>query len=163
MALLAALLAAAAALTFTGYRFTLARARPPAHASLPPPGLLPGRLRDRGPARLPADRRLRPGGGRQPNLAGYYSGWAEPFSASFAQTLHGHGVIPCVQIDPTYASVSAIAAGAYDGYLQGYADSIREFGHAVVIGLGREMNGYWYPWGLGYVQPRRSWWRGGTS
>ena len=56
-------------------------------------------------------------------------------------------MIPYVQIDPTYASVSRIAAGIYDQYLQTYADSVRDFGHAVVIGFGHEMNAPWYSWG----------------
>jgi hypothetical protein len=91
--------------------------------------------------------------GKQPNLAGYYSGWAEPFNVSYATQLHSHGLIPYVQIDPTYASVAAIAAGSYDGYLRSYADSVRGFSHAVVIGFGHEMNGPWYSWGYGRTSP----------
>jgi len=89
--------------------------------------------------------------GKPPNLVGYYSGWAEPFASSFAQKLHRHHIIPYVQIDPTYASVSGIAAGTYDEYLRTYADSVREFGHAVVIGFGHEMNAPWYSWGYNRV------------
>ena len=44
--------------------------------------------------------------GRQPNLVGYYSGWGEPFKASFAETVHGHGAVTILQMDPTGASVS---------------------------------------------------------
>ena len=62
-------------------------------------------------------------------------------------------MIPFVQIDPTYASVPAIAAGAYDSYLRSYADSVRNFGHPVVLGFAHEMNGPWYPWGYGHVPP----------
>jgi hypothetical protein len=91
--------------------------------------------------------------GRQPNLAAYFSGWAQPFAASYAQRLRAHGLIPFVQIDPTFASVAAIAAGDYDGYLRSYADSVRDFGHAVVIGFGHEMNAPWYSWGYGHVTP----------
>jgi hypothetical protein len=90
---------------------------------------------------------------KQPNLVGYYSGWAAPFPSSFAQKLHSHHMIPYVQIDPTYATVSQIAAGTYDAYLQTYADSVRDFGHAVVIGFGHEMNAPWYSWGYGHVKP----------
>jgi mannan endo-1,4-beta-mannosidase len=89
---------------------------------------------------------------RQPNLVGYYSGWAEKFPSSFAQKLHSHHQIPYIQIDPTYATVSQIADGTYDAYLQTYADSVRDFGHAVVIGFGHEMNGPWYSWGYGRVK-----------
>jgi hypothetical protein len=67
--------------------------------------------------------------------------------------MHSHGVIPFVQIDPTLASISGIASGAYDEYLRSYADSVRTFGHPVVIGFGHEMNATWYPWGYGRVSP----------
>ena len=36
-------------------------------------------------------------------------------------------------------------------YLKTYADSVRDFGHAVVIGFGHEMNAPWYSWGYGHV------------
>ncbi|MGA3151758.1 MAG: glycosyl hydrolase [Streptosporangiaceae bacterium] len=64
-----------------------------------------------------------------------------------------HGAATIVQMDPTDASVPAIAAGAYDGYLRSYADSVRDFGHPVVIGFGHEMNATWYSWGYGHVRP----------
>ncbi len=89
--------------------------------------------------------------GRQPNLVGYYSGWAQQFDMSFARTIHANGAIPFVQIDPTDASISAIASGTYDDYLSSYADSVSDFGHAVVIGFGHEMNAAWYPWGYRHV------------
>jgi mannan endo-1,4-beta-mannosidase len=89
--------------------------------------------------------------GREPNLVGYYSGWAEPFAASFAEENQHHGAVTVVQIDPTDTSIPAIAAGDYDDYLRSYADSVRNFGHPVVIGFGHEMNGNWYSWGYGHV------------
>jgi mannan endo-1,4-beta-mannosidase len=91
--------------------------------------------------------------GRKPNLLEYYSGWTEPFDTSFAQILHRNDVIPFVQIDPTDASVTAIANGTYDDYLRTYADSVRGFDHNVVIGFGHEMNAPWYSWGYGHVAP----------
>jgi mannan endo-1,4-beta-mannosidase len=91
--------------------------------------------------------------GRQPNLAGYYSGWPQPFDASFAATARRHGAATIVQIDPTDTSVPAIAAGVYDDYLRSYADRVRDFGHPVIIGFGHEMNAVWYSWGYGHVPP----------
>jgi mannan endo-1,4-beta-mannosidase len=91
--------------------------------------------------------------GRQPNLVGYYSGWPEPFNISWADMLHAHGATPFVQIDPTDASVAALAKGTYDIYLRSYADSVRAYGHAVVLGFGHEMNAPWYSWGYGHVAP----------
>jgi len=92
--------------------------------------------------------------GKQPNLVGYFSGWAQPFAITFAQEIRKHGVIPFVQIDPTYASVAAIANGSYDTYLRGYANSVRTFGHPVVIGFGHEMNAPWYSWGYTHLAPQ---------
>ena len=89
--------------------------------------------------------------GRQPNLLGYYSGWAQPFDISFARTLQMHGVTPFVQIDPTDASIQAIADGTYDDYLLTYANSVRNFRHPVVLGFGHEMNASWYSWGYKHV------------
>jgi beta-mannanase len=63
------------------------------------------------------------------------------------------GATPYLQIDPTFASVSAIAAGTYDdNYRRPYAGSIRDFGHPVVIGSGHEMNATWYTWGYKHVR-----------
>jgi hypothetical protein len=92
--------------------------------------------------------------GRQPNLVGYYSGWNERFATGFAQTVHAHGAVTILQMDPTNASIPGIITGAYDDYLRTYADSVRNFGHPVVIGFGHEMNANWYSWGYGHVPPR---------
>ena len=90
---------------------------------------------------------------KQPNLVGYYSGWGEPFKTSFAATIHQHGAVTILQMDPSWASVSSIAAGKYDPYLRSFARSVRAFGQPVVIGFGHEMNGYWYSWGYGHAAP----------
>ena len=155
LVVLAALVAAAIAVAFTGARLTMVPTPPPSvHASLPSASSAYLGVYEPGvpPAYAPIAS-FAVAAGRQPNLVGYYSGWAQPFASSFARKVRKHGIIPYVQIDPTYASVPAIAAGAYDVYLRGYADSVRNFGHAVVIGFGHEMNGNWYSWGYGHVAP----------
>jgi mannan endo-1,4-beta-mannosidase len=155
LVLLAALTAAAVAIALTAVRFNvLPSPPPPAHAPLPPsPGSYLGVIEAGAPPSYQPIADFAKATGRHPNMVGYYSGWAAPFAASFAQKVHDHGIIPCVQIDPTYASVAAIAAGQYDIYLRTYADSVRAFGHAVVIGFGHEMNATRYSWGYGRVQP----------
>ena len=92
--------------------------------------------------------------GRQPNLIGYYSGWEEVFKTSFAATVRAHRAVTILQMDPTDASIQAIAAGDDDGYLRSFANSVRDFGQPVVIGFGHEMNATWYSWGYGHVPPR---------
>jgi glycosyl hydrolase family 26 len=155
LVLLVAVVIAAASVISTGVRFTLLPSEPPtAHASLPPspasylgvfePGAPPAYASVAGFARV---------AGKRPNLVGYYNGWTAPFAASFAQRTRAHGAIPFVQIDPTDASVAAIARGTYDLYLRQYADSVRDFGHAVVIGFAHEMNSTRYAWGYRHVRP----------
>ena len=91
--------------------------------------------------------------GQRPDIVGYFSGWLEPFPTSYAQTIHRYGAAVMVQIDPAHISLKGIAAGHYDGYLSAYAESVRAFGHAVIIGFGHEMNAPWYSWGYGHTSP----------
>src|SRR5580704_9916665 len=153
--MLLAFVIAAVAVGFTGARFTyLPAPHPTVHAPLP--SALDSYLGVFEPGTPPSYQPIEDfakAAGKAPNLVGYYSGWAQPFSMSFAETVHKHGVIPFVQIDPTFASVPAIAAGDYDTYLRLYADSVRDFGHQVVIGFGHEMNAPYYSWGYGRVAP----------
>jgi Glycosyl hydrolase family 26 len=153
--MLLAFVIAAVAVGFTGARFTYLPATPPAvHASLPPvPTSYLGVFENGSPPSYAPIEEFKQAAGKKPNLIGYYSGWAEPFATSFAESMHSHGVIPFVQIDPTYASVSAIADGSYDIYLRTYADAVADYGHQVVIGFGHEMNAPWYSWGYGNVSP----------
>ena len=155
LVLLVAVVIAAASVISAGVRIVyLPSGVPAVHAPLPPspasylgvfePGAPPGYAPVAGFARA---------AGKQPNLVGYYSGWAQPFASTFAERIRAHGAVPFVQIDPTDASVAAIARGAYDLYLRQYADRVQEYGHAVVIGFGHEMNSRRYSWGYGHVQP----------
>jgi mannan endo-1,4-beta-mannosidase len=89
----------------------------------------------------------------KPRLVVYYSGWWEPFQASFATTVARHGAVPLVQIDPTGISLAAIAAGRYDTYLVSYAEAVREYHNPVILSFGHEMNGIWYSWGYRYTSP----------
>jgi hypothetical protein len=144
---------AALAVIFTGLRFVSQSSPPGAvHARLPvsPASYLGVYEQGAPPSYQPITAFARAAGG-QPNLDGYFSGWAEPFASTFARQVHARGGTLYVQIDPTFASVSGIADGAYDDYLRSYADSVRDFGHAVVIGFGHEMNAPWYSWGYGHV------------
>jgi mannan endo-1,4-beta-mannosidase len=88
-----------------------------------------------------------------PDVVMYYSAWFEPFHASFATTAAQHGAVPLIQIEPTDISLTAIAAGKYDGYLSEYAAAVRRYHHPVILSFGHEMNGSWYSWGHGNASP----------
>jgi mannan endo-1,4-beta-mannosidase len=91
--------------------------------------------------------------GRQPNIVMSYSSWGEPFSVSFAETAREHGATLLIDLDPTNTSCASIAAGQQDAFLESYAQSVKVFGHPVIISFGHEMNGTWYPWGWTQTQP----------
>jgi mannan endo-1,4-beta-mannosidase len=153
--MLLAFVIAAVAVGFTGARFTLLPSSPTiVRASLPPsPASYLGVFEEGAPPGYKPIEEFAEAAGRQPNLVGYYSGWAQPFETSYARMIRQHGVIPFVQIDPTLASVAGIADGDYDIYLRTYANAVRAFGHPVVIGFGHEMNAPWYSWGYGNLPP----------
>ena len=152
---LAVALAAASAGVAVGRLVQSVPSNPPAaHASLTPePAAYLGAFEAGAPPDYGAVATFGQMARRQVNLLGWYTGWAAPFDMAFAQTLRRHGVIPFIQIDPTHASIAAIANGTYDDYLRTYASSVRNFRHPVVIGFGHEMNAYWYPWGYRHVPP----------
>jgi len=144
---------ALAAVVFAIPRIFAAPSRPPpAHATLPPAlSSYLGVFEEGAPPSYEPLDGFAMAAGRRPNLVGYFSGWAQPFDTSFAELVSKHDGILFVQIDPTLASVAAIAAGSYDMYLRSYAASVRAYGKPVVIGFGHEMNGNWYAWS--HVQP----------
>ncbi len=96
--------------------------------------------------------------GVEPNIALYYSGWGEPFQATFARQAVRHHAVPLVQIEPGTTRLREIADGGYDAYLGSYATAVASFGrqtgHGVIIGFAHEPNGSWYPWGYGHAAPR---------
>jgi mannan endo-1,4-beta-mannosidase len=92
--------------------------------------------------------------GVSPRVVSYYSGWNEPFQASFATAAARHGAELLVQIDPTGVSLAVIASGHYDAYLRSFAGSVRSYGHKVILGFGHEMNGNWYSWGYQHTSPK---------
>jgi len=155
LVMLMSLAIAALAVVISASRFTYKFSPPPAvHASLKPSLASYLGVYEAGvPASYRRVDEFAQAAGRSPNLVGYYSGWAEPFKTAFAREVRSHGAAPFVQIDPTGASVSAIAAGVYDAYLRSYADQVRDYGHPVVIGFGHEMNAPWYSWGYRHLSP----------
>jgi mannan endo-1,4-beta-mannosidase len=91
--------------------------------------------------------------GVMPRVLVYYSGWLEPFRASFATAAASRGAVPLVQIEPTRVSLAAIASGQYDRYLSAYAEAVRTYRRAVILSFGHEMNGFWYSWGYRHASP----------
>ncbi|HEY2266462.1 MAG TPA: glycosyl hydrolase [Streptosporangiaceae bacterium] len=91
--------------------------------------------------------------GVKPALVPYYSGWFEPFQASFAAAAARDDAVPIVQMNPDGIRVAAIASGRYDGYLRSYAGAVRAYHRPVIVSFGHEMNGDWYSWGYKRTSP----------
>ncbi len=52
--------------------------------------------------------------------------------------------------DPNW-NCQTVLSGKYDDYIRSYARSVRAAQGPVMIRLGHEMNGSWYPWGTAYA------------
>jgi mannan endo-1,4-beta-mannosidase len=113
-----------------------------------------GLYADRVPASYAAVTSFTQATGVRPKLVVYYSGWFEPFSASFAEAAAERGAVPLIQINPAGVSVAAIASGHYDSYLTAFAKAVRAYRHPVLLSFGHEMNGGWYSWGYRHTAPK---------
>lgn len=85
-----------------------------------------------------------------------WTGWNE-FPAAQAQRAVDLGGRLLVTWEPwngsgggPWWSCAAIAGGSQDAYIRRYARCVRAAGVPVMIRLGHEMNGNWYPWGTAY-------------
>jgi mannan endo-1,4-beta-mannosidase len=112
------------------------------------------------PASYTGVERFKNATGSNPDVVMYYSGWFVKFPTRFATTVADEGAVPLVQMDPYKVSVASVASGRWDGYLSAFAESVRAYGHPVILSFGHEMNGDWYPWGHGQTSPQtfiRAW------
>ncbi|MFC6286407.1 glycoside hydrolase family 26 protein [Nocardioides sp. GCM10027113] len=98
--------------------------------------------------------------GREVDRVTWYSAWAhqEDFPAAEVGRIADRGATPVITWEawdpaagtyqPEY-SLDRIAAGRHDRYLTRFARQVRSYGRPLVIRLGHEMNGSWYPWAEG--------------
>ena len=87
----------------------------------------------------------------------YYRAWSTSptFDADFARQVAAAGAVPSITwepwapgagVDQPAYRLSRIASGAFDPYLDRWAQGIRAYGQPVVLRFAHEMNGSWYPW-----------------
>jgi mannan endo-1,4-beta-mannosidase len=91
--------------------------------------------------------------GVSPNVILYYSGWHEPFKATFAAEVSKNGAVPLIQMDPKNISLTAIASGKYDSYISTFAEAVHAYKRPVILSFGHEMNGTWYSWSYKHTSP----------
>lgn len=85
--------------------------------------------------------------GHTPQIVEFYNPFLQPFAESEAVKVVNAGEIPLIQLNLYQVTDAKIAAGVYDSHLKKYAQQVRSFGCVIVLSLGHEMNGWWYPWG----------------
>src|SRR5215831_11187997 len=82
------------------------------------------------------------------------------FTRVTAQAIRSRGAVPFIRlhmrsqnrqlvVDPLY-TLDNINAGMFDADLRAWADGAKEFGTALIVQYGTEINGDWYPWSAPY-------------
>lgn len=93
--------------------------------------------------------------GRAPVIVSDYRQWDQPpFDRSQLSAVWRRGAVPMITWEPmSYHGrrypLRAIAAGRYDGYLRRSARAARAWDKPIFVRFAHEMNGDWYPWGVG--------------
>jgi hypothetical protein len=88
-----------------------------------------------------------------PEMIGINVRFGGVFQESVICRITKQGALPLLQINPRKISLSAIANGDYDSYLNKYALAFAEFRLPVAISFAPEMNGDASPWGWHHVSP----------
>jgi hypothetical protein len=93
--------------------------------------------------------------GRQPAIVISYKNWSiPPFYEPELDSVWERGAISMVTWEPETAKgegipLREIASGRYDRYIRISAEEVAEWGKPIMLRFAQEMNGRWYPWGLG--------------
>jgi len=107
--------------------------------------------------------------GVAPRLVMLYADWARPgivggsdFPTASLSVIAAHGATPLVTWEPwdpaagaaqPSFSDAAIAGGAHDDYIRGWARAAKAYGRPFQLRLAHEMNTTAYPWGTGVGNP----------
>lgn len=75
--------------------------------------------------------------------------WAGTFPTGLSTTLINRGTIPIITWEPWGRSLDSINAGTYDTEIREYAQGAKSVSGTILLRPMHEMNGNWYPWGVG--------------
>ncbi|KKK07156.1 glycoside hydrolase family 26 protein [Micromonospora sp. HK10] len=87
--------------------------------------------------------------GKKPNMITLYLSFDDGFAANEVRQIYSYGALPAVRWEPFNAKLSDIAAGKHDEYITTFATLVRKVNLPIALTFGHEMNGGWYPWGMG--------------
>jgi len=80
------------------------------------------------------------------------------FAADLFERVRQHGSIPLISwasdsipasTDQPQFQLRDVTAGRYDNYIRKWAIAARDWGHPFFLRFNWEMNGFWFPWGVG--------------
>lgn len=96
--------------------------------------------------------------GKHQAIVAFSSYWGEQcFPRKAVRVISRHGSLPLIlwcpwdkpyvqRQYPDRFSLVSILTGAWDGYIDQWADEARTHGKSLLVSWGLEMNGYWFPW-----------------
>jgi hypothetical protein len=93
--------------------------------------------------------------GRPPAIVSDYKQWdVVPFERSELRAIWSRGAVPMITWEPMsyhgrHYPLRAIARGRFDGYVRRSARQAAAWGRPILLRFAHEMNGDWYPWGVG--------------
>jgi hypothetical protein len=93
--------------------------------------------------------------GRRPAIVISYKNWSiPPFYEPELDNVWKRGAISLVTWEPETAKgegipLREIVSGRYDRYIRISAEEVAAWGRPIMLRFAQEMNGRWYPWGLG--------------
>ncbi|HEX8075832.1 MAG TPA: glycosyl hydrolase [Thermoleophilaceae bacterium] len=88
--------------------------------------------------------------GRKPVVIHWYRNWDEDLIVP--RDLHdvaGRDALPLITWEPYGHALHSISGGSYDGYIRQSARDAAAAGSPMFVRYAHEMNGDWFPWGLG--------------
>jgi len=99
-------------------------------------------------------------GGHQPAIWAVWGNWGDPsgvFPTAVVDGLHARGVTPMLVWQPVNGSnvnspnftYRRITNGRHDAYIRTFARAARDSGETVILRFAHEMDGFWFPWGMG--------------
>jgi hypothetical protein len=87
--------------------------------------------------------------GKRPNLFAVYLDLGSTLPTRAINNAYDFGALTLISWAPATYSLRSIAAGREDGLITSFAEAVQELGLPVALDFGHEMNGDWYPWGMG--------------
>lgn len=89
----------------------------------------------------------------KPDMVTLYESFDDEFAAAEVRKIHQYGALTVLRWEPFRQTLADLAEGRHDAYLAKFAEDVRRLNLPIVLTVGHEMNGHWYPWGAHRNKP----------